>query len=172
MEKLSRVIYWCCNLVLFGTPLILVASIFDSSLFVDVVKAAMKLDIQWGTVQNAQWIVLWCFLTVFLGIGYAAVYYLRASFQSFAVGDWLSLSNGLNIRRFAKLLFAQSIATPILFTFSGLILSFNHPPGQKILAIYLGANEIKGVVVSLIFLVVNHILVIGHDIDSENKHFL
>lgn len=172
MRTLSLVIYWCCNLVLFVTPLLFLLSVFETSLFTNMIRRSLNLQIQWHTVGDVQWIVLWCSMLVFIGIGYAGIYFLRKSFQNFAAGDWFSLSNSLNVNRFAKLLLVQSIATPILFTVSGLILSFNHPPGQKILALSFGTNEFKGVMVSIIFLVISHILVVGHNIDDENKHFL
>ena len=172
MRRLSFVIYWCCNLMLITAPVLLIISIFDTALFTDMVKNTVKLSIRWNTVESAQWIVLWCLMIGFFAIGYVGIYFLRKAFQNFAAENWFTLSNSINIKRFAKLLLIQSIAAPILFTVSGLILSFNHPPNEKILAIMLGSNEIKAIVVALIFLVISHILVVGHTIDSENKTFL
>lgn len=172
MRKLAVIVYWACNLVLLGTPLLLIFCLFNTSVFVDIVRNSVDLNIQWRTVQDTQWILLFCSITVVLAIGYVGIYFLRKSFKCFAAGELFTLNNSLNIKMFAKLLLAQTLATPVLYTVASLILSFNHPPGQKILAVTIGANEVKGVLVSLIFLVVSHILVVGHDIDNENKHFL
>lgn len=172
MRKLSIMIYWSCNLALIGIPLMMIYSVWVPLFFTDIVKTALNLNIQWGTVENTQWIILWSCMTIYIGIGYAGVYFLRKSFKNFAACNWFDLSNSLNIRIFAKLLMIQSLAMPVFTTLAGLILSFNHPPGQKILNIMFGMNEIKGIVLSSIFLVISHILVVGNSIETENNQFL
>lgn len=172
MQRLSQLIYWWCNLILFFAPVLLVWTVIDTDMFVELIKRSVNIHIQWQTVQSSQWIVVWCLVVGFFGVGYWAIYSLRKAFKSFAAGEWFNSANSLHTRNFAKLLLIQSILTPVLFTASVLVLSFNHSESQKVLAFSFGHNELKGVFIALIFFIISHILVLGHNIDDENKHFL
>jgi hypothetical protein len=70
------------------------------------------------------------------------------------------------------LLFAQALAKPLHFSISSVLLSLNHPAGQKMLSASFGSNEVKVIALAMMLWVISDLLVQGSKLESENKQFI
>lgn len=146
--------------------------LLDQQFLAEMTRQYSGLPVLWHTVDSWQWYSLGVLTGVYLGIGVAGLYFLGRAFRRFAGGEFFSLANSLDLRRFAALLFAYGIAKPLHFTLCGLLLSANHPAGQKMLSVSLGSSEIMLVGAALIFWVVSNLLVHGCQLQAENRLFV
>ncbi|MBU2985477.1 hypothetical protein KO528_08940 [Saccharophagus degradans] len=83
---------------------------------------------------------LFCFLAA---TGVIGLYFLRRAFSNFAKGELFTLSNSRDLKLFSIFLFIQTLAKPLHFSLTSILLSMNHPAGQKMLSVSLGSGEIK-----------------------------
>ncbi|MEM7097909.1 MAG: DUF2975 domain-containing protein [Pseudomonadota bacterium] len=171
-RKLSAVISWVCLVILVLVPIFGMGYLIRIESFAAFVQGSIGLPIQWSTVSNAQWYGLWVITAVFVSIGLVGLYFLRRAFVNFAKGEFFNTSNSRDIRRFSILLLAQALATPLHITLSSLLLSANHPAGQKMLSIAFGSNELKAIGVALVLWVLSDLLVQACHLDAENKQFV
>ena len=173
MNKLfSQSVFLTCTLViiLFGVGGIYL--LIDIELFTYLVQSNLQLPIQWQSVESIQWYWLWLLTMAYLSIGLIGLYYLRLPFKNFAQGEFFNLTNSQNLRRFSIFLFAQSVATPIHFALSSVLLSVNHPTGEKLLSISFSSHEVKGIILAMIFWVLSNLLVESAQLHAENKQFI
>ena len=168
----STFIYWICNGVLMIVPVFMLYFLWDIDSLASLAKTNMNLPIFWETVKSWQWYSLWVLTTAYMSIGLVGLYFLRRPFQNFANGELFNLFNSLNLKRFSILLFAHAIATPLYFSLSSVLLSLNHPDGQKVLSVSFGSNEIKSIVLAMIFWVLSNLLVDAAKLKSENQQFV
>jgi hypothetical protein len=70
------------------------------------------------------------------------------------------------------LLFAQALAKPLCFSIYSVLLSINHPAGQKILSVSFGSDEVKVIALAMILWVMSDLLFKGSKLESENKQFI
>lgn len=171
-RRFSLFISYLSIAVLIIAPLAAVYFVFNIDAFAELAQKNLGLFIQWQTVSTTQWYGLWLITIVFNSFGLVGMYFLYRAFKNFASGEFFNLANSRNLRWFSILLFIQAIAKPILFTLSSLLLSLNHPPGQKMLSVSLGSNEVTIIVLAMILWVTSDMLVKGSEIDSENKQFV
>jgi hypothetical protein len=169
---LSQLISWGCVAVLVLAPAAFVYLLWNIELFARLAQSGIDLPVSWQSVTNWQWYTLWLITLLYLGIGWSGIFYLRCAFTKFASGELINLVNSRNIRRFSVLLFMQAIAKPLLLTISSVLLSANHPKGQKMLSISLGSNEIWGIALALVFWVVSSLMFEANRIQSENEKFI
>ena len=169
---LSKLISWGCVMVLVLAPTAFAYLLWDIDLFARLAQRQIDLPVRWQSVTHWQWYTLWVTTLMYLGIGWLAILYLRRAFIRFASGELINLKNSRNIRRFAVLLFFQALAKPLLFTLSSVLLSVNHPAGQKMLSVSLGSNEILGSALALVFWVISSLMFEANRIQSENEQFI
>lgn len=77
-----------------------------------------------------------------------------------------------NVRRFAVLLFIQTLAQPFHFALSSVLLSLNHPAGQKMLSFSVSSGDLRSIAVALILWVMSDLLVEGSKLQTENQQFV
>ncbi len=171
-KKLAALVSWVCTAWLVLLPLGMLYLLINISTLASLAASNLALPIQWHTVDNGQWYALWTITVAYVGIGLAAVWYLRKAFSSFARGNWFDGDNSVWLRRFAALLMLQGVARPVHLALSSLILSFNHPPGERTLSITAGSNELGLIVAGLIMWVLADLLVKGTQADAENRQFV
>lgn len=169
---LSSLIAWGCTLWLVLLPLAGAYLLVDINAFADLVQRNMTLPIQWQSVSEAQWYGLWTLTMAYLVVGLLAVYFLRRAFRGFAQGDLFDLKNSRSLRQFSTLLFVQALAGPIHRALSSVLLSWNHPAGQKLLSITFGSNELAVAVLAMILWVMSDLLVEASRLQSENQQFV
>lgn len=168
----SSAIAWTCSLLLALIPLVALFYLLRLELFAEVARTSFGLPIHWQTVSDSQWYTLWAVTVAYLMIGLTALYFLRRAFSNFADGEYFNFSNSRDLRLFSILLFVQALATPVHLALASVILSFNHPAGQKILSISVGSNEIKVIGVALVLWVMSDLLVEASHLQVENKQFI
>lgn len=171
-RRFSLFISYLSIAVLIIAPAAAIYFVFNIDVFAGLAQKNLGLFIQWQTVSTTQWYGLWFITIVFNAFGLAGMFFLYRAFTNFARGEFFNLANSQNLRWFSILLFIQAVAKPILFTLSSLLLSLNHPPGQKMLSVSIGSNEVTILVLAMILWVTSDMLVKGSEIDSENKQFV
>lgn len=171
-RKLSLVIAWACTLLLIIVPLAAVLLLLRLDDFAHLAQAGIALPIQWWTVSEGQWYAAWLLTTAYVSIGLVGLYFLRRAFLKFADGELFNVENSRDLRRFSLFLIAQAIATPIHLSLMSVLLSLNHPAGEKMLSIAIGSNELKAIGVALVLWVMSDLLVEGGRLDAENRQFV
>jgi len=171
-KQISIAVFWVCRSAILVFALGGIYLLIDIELFVHLAQLSFNLPIQWHTVDSTQWYSLWLFAMSYLLIGLFGLYYLSKAFKNFASGEFFNLTNSTYLKRFSILLFAQSVVTPIHFALSSILLSLNHPTGQKLLSIALSSHELKGIILAMIFWVLSNILVESAQLQSENQQFI
>ena len=171
-RTLSMVISWVCLCVLVVVPVIGLFYLVRLEHFVEFIQSTVGLPIQWSTVTSAQWYGLWVIMAVYVSIGLVGLYFLRRAFVNFAQGELFNRANSRDLRRFSIFLLVQAVSTPVHILLSSVLLSLNHPAGQKMLSIGFGSNEFKAIGVALVLWVLSDLLVEACNLDAENKQFV
>ena len=171
-QHFSRLIALGCMALLIAVPLIALYFLINIELFADMTRSNLGLPIQWQTVSDIQWYGLWLLTVFYVATGLAGLYFLRRAFSNFAKGQLFNHSNSRDLRLFSILLFAQALAKPMHFSISSMLLSMNHPAGQKMLSVSFGSYEVKVIALAMILWVMSDLLVRGSKLESENKQFI
>lgn len=172
IRHISLLIAWGCVAALVLVPMAALYLLWDIEWFALVVKEQFGLPILWHTVANWQWYALWLLTVLYLSIGLAGLIFLRRAFSKFATGELFNMANSRDVRRFAVLLFIQALAQPFHFALSSVLLSLNHPAGQKMLSFSVGSGELRSIAVALILWVMSDLLVEGSKLQTENQQFV
>lgn len=168
----SLLIAWGCLVILILAPLAALFFLINIDTFADLAKRNLDLPIQWQSVTAVQWYWFWLLSMFYLAIGLGGFYFLRRAFANFARGELFNLNNSRDLRLFSIFLFAQALARPLHFALSSMLLSWNHPPGQKMLSISLGSGEIEVLSLAMILWVMSDLLVKASKLENENKQFI
>lgn len=115
---------------------------------------------------------MWLLTLVYLTIGVTGLYFLRRAFSNFAKGELFNHSNSRDLKVFSVFLFAQAVAKPLHFSSASILLSMNHPDGEKVLSISLGSTEIKVVALAMILWVISDLLIRAGKLENENQQFV
>jgi hypothetical protein len=158
--------------ILITAPIIALYFLINIDQFADIARNNIALPIQWQTVSDMQRYSLWLLTVIYVAIGLAGLYYLRRAFSNFAKGQLFNTSNSRDLRLFSILLFAQALAKPLHFSISSVLLSLNHPAGQKMLTVSFGSDEVKVIALAMILWVMSDLLFKGSKLESENKQFI
>ncbi|RBP51741.1 DUF2975 domain-containing protein [Arenicella xantha] len=171
-KQLSTIIYWACLIALLLLPIGACYLLFQLPILSQLAQQNLNLPISWESVSREQWIVVWALGVAYASIGWLGIYFLRIPFTNFARGELFTYRNTKNLRSFAKCLLAQTLLTPIFHACLSVVLSWNHPAGQKILSITMGSNELRSISLALIIWVVSDILLAGEQLKLENQQFI
>lgn len=171
-KQFSQLIALGCMVLLTATPFLSLYFLINIELFATMIRSNLGLTIEWQTVTDIQWYSLWLLTTFYIAIGLAGLYFLRRAFSNFAKGQLFNHSNSRDLRLFSILLFAQALAKPLHFSISSVLLSLNHPPGQKMLSVSFGSNEVIVIALAMMLWVISDLLVQGSKLETENKQFI
>ena len=171
-RHLSLLVFWGCTAILALVPVAALFYLVKLDAFVGFTRLTIGLPIQWETVTAGQVYTLWVVTMLYVSIGLVGLYFLRRAFANFAQGEMFNLANSRDLRLFSILLLAQAIATPIQTGLASVLLSLNHPAGQKMLSISLGSNEFKAVGIALVLWVMSELLIEGCKLQNENRQFV
>ena len=171
-KKFSYLISWGCIVTIVLMSIGLFSLLIDIAWFEEVARTNLNLPIYWETVEQWQLYLLWMVTALYLAIGLFGLYFLHLAFKKISAGELFNLTNSSNIRRFSILLFIQSAAKPVHYSLASIILSLNHPEGEKTLAVAFGNQELTMLAVAMILWVVSDLLVAGSKLQSENRQFV
>ncbi len=171
-RTLSNLISWATLIGLVIIPSIALYYLANIDAFAVLARRTLNLSVRWETVEAWQWYALWGVTVLYLMIGWVGLFFLRRAFLGFAGGEFFNTGNSRSLRSFAVMMLVQAIMRPVHMALVSVILSANHPAGEKMLAISVGSNELKLAGLALIFLVISNLLVEGARLDAENKQFV
>lgn len=170
-KALCHLLAFGCLLVWVLGPLLLIYLLWDLPLLIKLFKANnSQHNIQWETVLHWQWLGIWGFMVFQLGLTLLTVYFLRPVLLQFAQGAFFNYSNSLNLRRFSLVLLIQGLIHPL--GIATLLLSWNHPPGQRLLSLSFSGAEIRFISLGFLFWLVSDALVKGAELAQENEQFV
>ncbi|MEO0423193.1 MAG: DUF2975 domain-containing protein [Pseudomonadota bacterium] len=171
-RQFSQLVAWTCAGLILLQVLLAVYACIDIGAFARLSQRTLALPIQWISVQTVQWYALLA-ITIALALpGVAALYFLRRPFTKFAQGEFFNDANSRDLRRFAVLLLVQALLRPLHLALASVVLSLNHPPGQKLLSLTVGSHELQAIGLALVFWVLASLLLEGARLQSENRQFV
>lgn len=168
----SLFVAWGCLTALVLAPAAAFFFLIDMDAFAALARRSLGLPIQWQSVSAAQWYGLWLLTVLYLAVGLGGLYFLRRAFANFARGELFNRNNSRDLRLFSIFLFAQAVAKPLHLALASVLLSWNHPPGQKMLSISLGSGEVKVIALAMILWVMSDLLVKASMLEHENRQFI
>lgn len=171
-KQFSRLISWGCYLTILLTPIFAIYLLWNIDLFSTQLSHYIRIPIHWHTVTAWQWYLLWGITAAYISIGLIGLYFLQCAFRNFANGEFFNLTNSRYIRIFSIFLFVQALAKPIYFTLSSVLLSLNHPKGEKIFSISVGSNEIIIIALAMILWVISDLLVTASNLKMETEQYI
>lgn len=171
-RHLSLIISGACAVLLVLAPAAAFFYLFNLESFAKLFINGDGWSIKWSTVSQGQWYGQWIITALYISIGLVGIYYLRRAFANFAKGEYFNLSNSQDLQRFSVLLLLQTLSTPLHFALSSVLLSLNHPAGEKMLSVSFGSSEFRAIGVALILWVMSKLLVEGSKLQAENRQFV
>ncbi|MEN8815224.1 MAG: DUF2975 domain-containing protein [Glaciecola sp.] len=172
IRQFSQLIAFGCVAMLIATPVAALYLLINIEVFAAMATSSLHLPIQWQTVSDIQWYSLWLLTLFYVATGVTGLYFLRRAFSNFTKRELFNRSNSHDLRLFSILVFAQALAKPLHFSLASMLLSMNHPAGQKVLSISLGSGEIKVIALAMILWVMSDLLVSASKLENENKQFI
>ncbi len=171
-QQFARLVAWtCAGLILIQAGLLLYG-LTNIAAFAELTQSVLPLPIQWGTVQVGQWYGLLA-ITVLTSLpGIVGLFVLRRPFINFARGELFNRANSADLRRFAVLLIVHALLRPVHLALASVVLSVNHPPGQKVLSLSVGSHELQAIGLALVFWVIASLLLEGARLQAENRQFV
>ncbi|TNF70208.1 MAG: DUF2975 domain-containing protein [Gammaproteobacteria bacterium] len=97
------------------------------------------------------------------------LYQLIKLFKNYEKGDVFSIKNVLCYRKLCYTLFAWVIGGLIYDPLMSLVLTFNNPPGHRVISISFGSSDIVALIAGAIVLIIAHIMYQAHQISNENQ---
>lgn len=171
-RQFAQLIAFGCIAILITAPVAALYFLIDIEAFAAMAKSSLGLPIQWQTVSNIQWYGLWLLTFFYVATGLTGLYFLRRAFANFAKGEFFNYNNSRDLRLFSVFLFAQALAKPLHFSLASMLLSMNHPAGQKMLSVSLGSGEIKVIALAMMLWVMSDLLISANMLEKENKQFI
>ena len=168
---ISSIRHLCTAFLLF-VPLLILNFIVNLGWFKNVALSKLNLPIQTMTVENWQWYGVIAIAGIPLMIKAWGVFYLRRLFSQFSLGHYFIAENIAWLKKFAFSLLIVGVLNPVVLTIASVVLSINHPDGQKILSINIGSHDFALIFNALVFWSVAYILEKGKSLDDENKQFV
>lgn len=171
-RNLSLLITWACTALLIVVPLIALYYLASLETFARHMMMSIHMPIRWDTVTTGQWYGLWGLMLTYVSIGLYGLFHLRRAFSRFASGSLFDLSNSRDLKTFSIFLLLQTLVLPLHYAATSVLLSLNHPAGQKMLSLSFGSNELRAIGVALVLWVLSNLLVEACKLDSENRQFI
>lgn len=171
-RTLCLLITWGALAQLCLFPTLMVYFLVDQQAFMELARSTLALAIHWNTVTSTQLYALWAITAVYLSIGTIGTYFLFRAFKNFSNGEYFTAPNSTSLKRFAILLLAQACLQPIHGAAASVLLSLNHPAGEKLLSVSLGTNELRNIAVAVILWVIGELLVKARALADENQAFV
>ncbi|OZG72770.1 hypothetical protein BTA51_14710 [Hahella sp. CCB-MM4] len=171
-KHFSSLIAWGCLTLFVLTPLIALYFLVNIDAFASLAKYTLDLPIQWQSVESSQWYGFWALTMIYVAIGLGGLFFLRRAFANFARGELFNQDNSHDLRLFSIFLFIQALAKPLHMGLSSVLLSMNHPAGERMLSVSFGSDEVKVIALAMILWVMSDLLVKGSNLESENKQFV
>lgn len=171
-QQLARGLAWMCLVSLVGVVIGGGYLLIDIDMFRQLMIGAISAPIQWGLVESWQLYLAWLLAAIYVGIGLAGLGYLSQVLKRFGKGELFTLVNSRYLRGFASCLLLQSLFSPFYFGLLVVLLTLNHPAGQKILMLNASSSDLKNLGLGILLWLISDLLVKAHALEKENKAFV
>ncbi len=168
----STLLQGLCTLALGALPLYWVSLGLRPEVWQKVLTRALPFDVQWQTVQAWQWQSVWALSWGGVLLVCACLYTLKPVLKQFGNRQFFNGDNSLALRRLSRLLCLQALVHPLLVSGASLLLSWNHPPGQRLLSVSFSSQTFQLMLMSGLMLMVSELLVEGCGLAEENQQFV
>lgn len=133
---------------------------------------SVEFAIQWRTVELWQLYLLCVLAAVPSMLIVWGLLRLRQTFFAFKQQSIFKISNAVNVKHFALMLILAPIIQFFIRPLSSILLSVNHPAGQKVLSISFNSYDIFTFLIGLVFWLIAKILIEANALSEENKAFV
>jgi hypothetical protein len=107
-----------------------------------------------------------------LGLLCWALWTARGLFARFAQGEMLEAQTGRDLRSIGGLVAAYAVLTPVAKSLITVALTLGNPPGQRMLAVALGTNEVILAVLGALIFVLGHAMAEAARIADDNRQIV
>lgn len=111
-------------------------------------------------------------LCAHLGLLCWALWTAKGLFENFARGDVLDARTGRDLRTIGGLVAAYALLTPLKGSLITVAVTMGNPPGQRLLSIGLGSNELILGVLGALILVLGHVMAEAARIADDNRQIV
>jgi hypothetical protein len=168
----SKILTQLVMLPIIALPALLIYFLFNIPDFQFVAQSNLNVTIQWNTVEDGQWYVTILISMLPSMLLVWGLIHLRKVFVSFSKEEFFIKDNIYSIKRFSFSLMLSSILQLCSLAAVSVILSLNHPAGQKILAVQVESQHFFIFFIGLVFWVIAKILTIARQTHIENQSFV
>lgn len=175
VSRLSRFLSWVCTILIVALPVLTVVVWMNFETFGSELRRGI--GIECGTPLPTELLPV----QIVLGIGVMmlptsvkvfGLWHLRRLLAAFADGRVYTAENIRALRLFAWAV-AGSIALGMLMVpLLSVILTFDNPPGQRVLVFGIGSDDFMALFVSGVFALIAHTMEFGRSLASENAEFV
>lgn len=173
LKRLSRLLYGfsvaLISLLVFAGAVLSVMALVDASVLERAYPGAAR-DPELVPVAARLATLALAWITI--GLTVYAVSCLMRMFRLFGEGKVFDPTAAFWMRRAGVSLFILAIYGTVKRTLTILILSLGNPPGERQLAIGLEGTQFLSIFVAGVFVLVAHALVLGAEIERENRSFV
>lgn len=110
--------------------------------------------------------------TLHLAVLTYALFAIAGIFRMFAAGDWLSPEISARLHRFGLALLLFGASTPLVRTLLTLIITFQNPPGQRMLAVGLSGNDFVIALIGVLMVMLGYALKEAAAIAEDNRQIV
>lgn len=107
-----------------------------------------------------------------VGLGVYGLYWLRRLFGLYRAGQVFTVANSRCLKMFAWTQIISGLLQPVIGAALSVIVSWNNPPGQRMLSITLDSNMVGTVLFGLLILIIAWVMGEASRVADENAQFV
>lgn len=172
IKRLSRLMDYCSTTLLLVIPVLLLIVWLNSDLTIKAL-ANLRGD-AWRPENLTPMIRLLGFLLSMVptGVVLYALLQLRRLFRHYQQGQVFTEYAALCLRRFAWALLISGALRPFTGAALSVLLSFNNPPGERVLALSFSSHDISLMFIGGVFILIASIMAEGARLAEENAQIV
>lgn len=172
IQRISRVMSALCVIGMVGLPISLALAWGYPQL---LGGAYPELESQWGPPDSLPAVIrVLGFLVSMIPAGLLiyGMAQLRRLFRRYEAGEIFSAVSARCLKLFAIAVMLQAVLCPLAGAAHSVIVTFNNPPGEKMLTIGFGSGEYAAMLLGGLLLVIAWIMGEGARMADENRQFV
>jgi hypothetical protein len=175
LSALSRILSWVCLGLMFFLPASVLVAWLNFDTFGPGLVERLGIGREHGvpeTLLPVQMALGIGVMMVPVGIMAFGLWNLRRLFVGFGAGHIFTLENTRALRVFAWAVVAVIVVQFFTDGLLSVVLTLNNPPGQRVLALSLSAEQIVALFVGAVFVLIARVLEEGRKLADENASIL
>lgn len=172
MQKRAILLRRLVGVACVGLPLLLIWQlVFYGPVPGDMAAVFPGLAVSEAVSQTQLWLALLLGFIPF-GIGLWLLVTMRALLGLYAQGQALSVDAAGDIRRIGLGLLALGVLPIVIRPVQGVLLSWNNPPGERMLSVFFGSNDIGFLLGGAVMLMIGWAMAEAAEAAAENRAFV